>query len=78
MKHYQYDIAEEDNGALVLFVARYDDESGKYESWSSGRKEWRENPNIAHYFHGIGSAELMECTEEEAMKLIAEQDDSKK
>lgn len=72
MKHYQYDIAEEDNGALVLFVARYDDESGKYESWSSGRQEWRENPGIAHYFHGVDTSELMDCTEDEANDLISE------
>ena len=72
MRHYQYDIAEEDNGALALFVARYDDESGKYESWSSGRQEWRENPKIAHYFHGLDTGELMDCTEDEANDLIAQ------
>ncbi len=78
MKHYQYDIAEEDNGKMALFVVRYDDETKKYESWSSGRQEWRENPKIAHYFHGLDTAELIDCTEEEAMELIALQENSNK
>ena len=74
MKYYQYDIAEDNDGRTSLFVVRYDSDSGKYESWSSGRQEWRNNPQVAHFFHGIGSAELMDCTEEEAKELIAEYD----